>query len=413
MRRDDLARVCLAFAVKFATEKPPVASAVLAEPSHGRVAIAGSSAMSSSSVSLVLVNKYVFAGGFRFPMTLTFFHFVFTVGFYRLLAALKMYEPAYTMPAGETFKMAAAGVGSIGFMNISLQLNSVGFYQITKLAIVPCTLVAQALLFNSHASRKVKVSLAILLLGVGLATVTDVQLNAPGFVLGVLAILTTTIFQIWQGSKQKDYDLSATQLQGAVCFFQALQSCAAAIALENLCIQLPGGGSFGGDERSGECRTAVSFLMDYERNSTVLGLVFATCFIALAVNWCSFGLIGRTSAITFQVVGHTKTCLVLTGGFLLWPLASRQQLINNVIGVSVAMVGCVLYGHIKLAEQGKTPDLFDRACPTACLRCIEPHKYARVPQEMEDGATPEGIASPRTESVAGGPSPGLRRGAHT
>lgn len=28
-------------------------------------------------------------------------------------------------------------------MNISLNLNSVGFYQITKLAIVPCTLVAQ------------------------------------------------------------------------------------------------------------------------------------------------------------------------------------------------------------------------------------------------------------------------------
>ena len=92
--------------------------------------------------------------------------------------------------------------------------------------------------------------------------------------------------------------------------------------------------------------------------------------------------------------------------------ASRQQLINNVIGVSVAMIGCVLYGHIKLAEQGKTPDLFDRACPTACLRCIEPHKDARVPQEMEDGATPEGVASPRTESAAGGPSPDCAGSAH-
>lgn len=39
--------------------------------------------------------------------------------------------------------MAATGVGSIGFMNISLHLNSVGFYQITKLAIVPATLCAQ------------------------------------------------------------------------------------------------------------------------------------------------------------------------------------------------------------------------------------------------------------------------------
>ena len=32
---------------------------------------------------------------------------------------------------------------------------------------------------------------------------TQVQLNAPGLVLGLLAVATTTIFQIWQGSKQK------------------------------------------------------------------------------------------------------------------------------------------------------------------------------------------------------------------
>ena len=75
--------------------------------------------------------------------------------------------------------MAATGVGSIGFMNISLHLNSVGFYQITKLAIVPATLCAQALLFDVSTSTKIKLSLSILLLGLGLATVTDVQLNAP------------------------------------------------------------------------------------------------------------------------------------------------------------------------------------------------------------------------------------------
>ena len=118
--------------------------------------------------------------------------------------------------------------------------------------------------------------------------------------------------------------MSATQLQGAVCFFQALQSCAAAIALENLCAAA-GRRLLWRRRAAGECRTAVSFLMDYERNSTVLGLVFATCFIALAVNWCSFGLIGRTSAITFQCGRAHVDGLVLTGGFLLWPLASRQR----------------------------------------------------------------------------------------
>mmetsp|Transcript_21783 Transcript_21783/g.47637 ORF Transcript_21783/g.47637 Transcript_21783/m.47637 type:complete len:126 (+) Transcript_21783:110-487(+) len=74
----------------------------------------------SCSVSLVLVNKLVFAAGFTFPMTLTCLHFGFTVVFYRLLAAFRLYEPATNFPSSEAFKMAAAGVGSIGFMNISL-----------------------------------------------------------------------------------------------------------------------------------------------------------------------------------------------------------------------------------------------------------------------------------------------------
>mmetsp|Transcript_29595 Transcript_29595/g.62219 ORF Transcript_29595/g.62219 Transcript_29595/m.62219 type:complete len:128 (-) Transcript_29595:1186-1569(-) len=76
----------------------------------------------SCSVSLVLVNKLVFAAGFTFPMTLTCLHFGFTVVFYRLLAAFRLYEPAtaQNFSSSEAFKMAAAGVGSIGFMNISL-----------------------------------------------------------------------------------------------------------------------------------------------------------------------------------------------------------------------------------------------------------------------------------------------------
>ena len=46
---------------------------------------------------------------------------------------------------------------------------------------------------------------------------------------------------------------------------------------------------------------------------------------ALAVNLCSFGLIGRTSAITFQVVGHMKTCLVLVGGYMLFPAKLQSK----------------------------------------------------------------------------------------
>jgi len=326
----------------------------------------------SSSVALVLINKWVFSGGFRFPMTLTFFHFVFTDIFYRSLEAAGLFVRK-SMPFADAFRMAATGVGSIGFMNISLHLNSVGFYQITKLAIVPATLCAQALLFDISTSTKIKLSLSILLLGLGLATVTDVQLNAPGFIIGVAAVLSTTIFQLWQGSKQKEYELSGVQLQAAVSVWQAAQSLAAALAMENLCVaRLPW------EEETRECATAFAYIADIEAHRGTLALVALTCVIALCVNGCSFGLIGRTSAITFQVVGHAKTCLVLAGGFILWPVSDTQQMINNAIGVGVAFVGCVLYGHIKMAEGAQRLDLFDRCCPASAQSWLSPHKYKQV-----------------------------------
>merc|ERR1711988_331098 len=119
-------------------------------------------------------------------------------------------------------------------------------------------------------------------------------------------------------------------------------------------------------------------------HSYTLWLVLGTCFLALLVNFCSFGLIGRTSPITFQVVGHAKTCLVLAGGYLFFPMTgTMQQLYNNIMGVSVAMVGVVLYGHVKRASGQSEPDCFDCLCPGAVLSVIEPN-YAKVnPSETE------------------------------
>lgn len=146
-----------------------------------------------SSVSLVLVNKQVFKGGFDFPMTLSAFHFVFTIGFYEMLRWGGAFaRPSPDLPQLEKFKVGLAGFASIGFMNLSLKYNSVGFYQarnfvlvlyprllephrvialfqITKLVLVPVTLVINALAYNTFTNTKVKIALFILLSGVGVA----------------------------------------------------------------------------------------------------------------------------------------------------------------------------------------------------------------------------------------------------
>ncbi|ONM29800.1 Nucleotide/sugar transporter family protein [Zea mays] len=70
------------------------------------------------------------------------------------------------------------------------------YVQMTKLAIIPCTVILETLFFRKKFSRNIKLSLSVLLLGVGVATVTDLQLNVMGSVLSLLAIITTCIAQI-------------------------------------------------------------------------------------------------------------------------------------------------------------------------------------------------------------------------
>ena len=177
--------------------------------------------------------------------------------------------------------------------------------------------------------------------------------------------------------------LSATQLQAGIAAWQTAQAFAVAAATELYCYTTPADGS--------PCDTAVEFfksalLQGDAGHQRTLWIVLGTCFLALAVNLCSFGLIGKTSAITFQVVGHAKTCLVLAGGYLLFPskLADTQQLYNNIAGVSFAMIGVILYGHLKHASSQDAPDCLDMVCPGCCLYYIEP-KYSEAEREETEG----------------------------
>ena len=112
----------------------------------------------TSSVTLVLLNKRVFSNGFYYPMTLSFFHFVFTIFFYEALRVCGVYKrPEKQMPQFEKFKVAFAGFASIGFMNLSLTYNSVGFYQVSLAAAATCPLPPATLALThtdpSHSTR--------------------------------------------------------------------------------------------------------------------------------------------------------------------------------------------------------------------------------------------------------------------
>lgn len=280
-----------------------------------------------SSVSIVICNKALISTlGFTFATTLTSWHLLVTFCSLHVALWLKMFEHKPFDPRAVMGFGILNGI-SIGLLNLSLGFNSVGFYQMTKLAIIPCTVLLETIFFMKRFSRTIQFALGILLLGVGIATITDLQLNLLGSVLSLLAILTTCVAQIMTNSIQKKFRVSSTQLLYQSCPYQAITLFVFGPFLDGL------------------LTNKNVFAFNY--TPQVLAFIVLSCLISISVNFSTFLVIGKTSAVTYQVLGHLKTCLVLTFGYVLLhdPFSWR-----NILGILVAVVGMVLYSYYCNAE---------------------------------------------------------------
>jgi len=328
-----------------------------------------------TTVALVAVNKIVFAGGFPFVLTLSTMHFIATFSCCLFLSkGLGAFEPKF-LALRNNFIVAGMGVASIGFMNYSLKFNSVGIYQMAKLTIIPVVLFYNALR-GEFASRKVHATLVIVLAGVGIATVTDVQLNGTGLIFAALAVVSTAQYQIWQGSKQREANLTEMQLTMSVSGMQIIIAGTLAFVLEGQDVQ----------------KVAFGTLTTPSKLTTELvGQIVLSCLLAVSANIHSFALIGRTSAVTFQVVGHGKTCLIILAGYIMYPLPSMEEFLYNAFGVTMAVFGVVVYSNLKMNE-GKSLDWCDLYAPKPCLDILgttpAPKVAEGAPKQQDYGRVP-------------------------
>lgn len=211
---------------------------------------------------------------------------------------------------------------SIGLLNLSLGFNSIGFYQMTKLAIIPFTVLLETFFLNKQFSQKIKMSLFLLLVGVGIASITDLQLNLLGTILSLLAIATTCVGQILTNTIQKKLNVSSTQL-----LYQSAPFQAAILFVSGPFVD--------------QCLTKQN-VFAYKYSNIVLVFIILSCLISVLVNFSTFLVIGKTSPVTYQVLGHLKTCLVLAFGYTLLhdPFTGR-----NILGIMIAILGMALYSY--------------------------------------------------------------------
>lgn len=60
--------------------------------------------------------------------------------------------------------------------------------------------------------------------------------------------------------------------------------------------------------------------------------------------WCDAQVIGATSSLTYNVVGHIKTVIILTGGCVFF---GDEMPLKKFLGIATAMLGIVWYSQAR------------------------------------------------------------------
>lgn len=265
-----------------------------------------------SVVSIVVANKMVlFTCRFSFVMTLTLLHSIFTALGMAAMAAAGLFE-IKQIAAWHSMQLAAAYAGFIVSNTLSIQLNPLGFYQLSKLAITPVVVLIEWVAYKKTITPRVTAAIALLMVGILLCSVNDAQVssNLPGMLAAVAAVLVASLYQVWAGTKQKDLGLNGMQL------LQQVSPMSVLLLAVLIPIMEPVGWS---DPRPGT-------ILGYVFTPASVAWILVSSALGLVVTLSTFLFIGATSSVTYNVVGHLKTILIVSAGVIFFrkKLASKR-----------------------------------------------------------------------------------------
>jgi len=269
---------------------------------------------------------------FKFTYALTFIHTVVTMMGMKLFRKFGIFEEK-RVDRMQLLHLAAAYVAYIVLCNLNLNMNPVGFYQISKIAVAPAILLINAMFYRKSSNRRVIASIAVVCLGVGLATVSDPEIssNFSGLLVGLGSVVATAMYQIWAGEVQKELSLGSMQLLNEYVPLASSLLGVIVVLFEPL-------GIFSGSDGT---------IIGYNYTFGAVFAILLSAVLGLLVNLSTFLVIGATSSLTYNVVGHIKTIIILAGGVIFFgdTMSGKKS-----CGILFAMGGIIWYSWIKLSE---------------------------------------------------------------
>ncbi|KAM2542837.1 hypothetical protein TB2_022226 [Malus domestica] len=279
------------------------------------------------AVGIIFVNKLVLkVVGFQFPIFLTFIHYVVSWLLMALLNALCILSacPSKSTRSSTLFTLGFVMAFSTGLANVSLKYNSVGFYQMSKIAVTPSIVLAEFLLYNKRVSFSKVLALTVVSIGVAVATVTDLQFHLFGACIALAWIIPSAVNKILWSSLQQQENWTALALMWKTT----------PITLFFLVALIPWLDPPG----------ALSFNWNFNNTLAIL----MSAILGFLLQWSGALALGATSAVTHVVLGQFKTCVILLGNYYLF---SSNPGKTSISGAFTAIAGMSIYTYLNLKLQ--------------------------------------------------------------
>ncbi|KAL2945042.1 Nucleotide-sugar uncharacterized transporter 2, partial [Bienertia sinuspersici] len=266
------------------------------------------------AVGIILTNKLVMGKvGFNYPIFLTLIHYTVAwilMALFKALSWLPASPPSKSTPFSSLFSLGIVMALSNGLANTSLQHNSVGFYQMAKIAVTPTIVLTEFIFFRKTITYNKVIALAIVSVGVAVATVTDLEFNVFGACVATAWIVPSAVNKILWSNLQQQSNWTALALMWkttpvTIFFLVALMPW----------LDPPG---------------VLSFKWDVSNSSAVMV---------------------ATSATSHVVLGQFKTCVILLGGYILF---NSDPGPTSLCGAVAALGGMSVYTSLSLKESGES-----------------------------------------------------------
>ncbi len=323
-----------------------------------------------SSVALVIVNKRLFySHKWHFSSALLIMHTLATFLVCWGAALCGAFEPK-SLPRSPLIRLSCIAVASIVFMNLSLLHNALSTYQLSKLLIIPCTIAIQRFFYGIRYTWLTHASLLVISMGFVFASInieetkaTDsfAMINYLGAGFLITAVATSSLNQVWMNSLQKELEASPFQLihqmSPYTVFLTAFITPIADYDLSNK--------SF--------------FGFDYTTN--LVGEIALSCVLAALLNISGYFVVGNFGAVTYQVVGHSKTIAIIACGFFPFSEVMKPA---KIMGILISVLGMVLYTSVNAV----VPTVPTESRPSSALADVpsveERRDNSRADRENDD-----------------------------